>query len=94
MFLFIITTLIMRVVFVEYARFSICYAPSMAERQDLLVIRNEIINADCGVILLRFLHDFVTDCATRNCDPAEIKGMCRMLQAFKDIPSEIDKRRS
>ena len=63
------------------------------KREELLTIRNEIINAKCGDILLRFLHDYITDCATRNCDSAEIKGMCRIVQALKDVPKELDKGR-
>lgn len=64
------------------------------KREELLIIRNEIINAKCGDILLRFLHDYITECATKNCDSAEIKGMCRLVQKFKDIPKDIDNIRS
>lgn len=63
----------------------------MAEIQDLVTIRNEILNTPCGDVLLKFLHDFITDCATRNCDSAEIKGMCRIVQELKDVPKKLEK---
>lgn len=63
----------------------------MADKECLLAIRNEILNKQAGACLLSFMHDFVTDNATRNLDATEIKGMCRLIQAIKDIPHKLEK---
>ena len=61
----------------------------MAERADLLTIRNEILQKDTGKCLFAFMHDYVTDFACNNLDAMEIKGMCRLIQAIKDIPTKL-----
>lgn len=63
----------------------------MAEREDLLAIRNEIHQRDVGKSLFAFLHDKVTDYATKNLDAIEIKGMCRLIQDLKDLPEVVQK---
>lgn len=63
----------------------------MAEREDLLAIRNEILQQNVGKSLLAFLQDKVTDYATKNLDAIEIKGMCRLIQDLKDIPEVVQK---
>ena len=40
----------------------------MAEREDLLAIRNEILGKKVGLSLLAFLQNKVTDYATKNLD--------------------------
>ena len=63
----------------------------MAEKDDLLLLRNEIIQAPVGDVLFRFLHNKITDYATKNLDAIEIKGMCRLVQDLKNIPEVVQK---
>ena len=80
----------MRVLF--NARFSICHSEIMANREDLLTLRNDLIQRELGNILLAYLQDYVTEQAVKNLDATEIKGMCRLIQQIKDIPKEVDKK--
>lgn len=63
----------------------------MAERENLLAIRNEILQQNVGKSLFAFLHDKVTEYATKNFDAIEIKGMCRLIQDLKDLPEVVQK---
>ena len=65
----------------------------MAEREDLLAIRNDILQQNVGKSLLAFLQDKVTDYATKNLDAIEIKGMCRLIQQVKNIPDIVEQQR-
>lgn len=70
------------------ASFKICHTPSM-DREYLLQLRNQLINTELGDILLTYCQDYLSSegCkATVNGD--EIKGMCKMVQWIKDIPSK------
>lgn len=62
----------------------------MAEKDDLLALRNNINQAPIGEILFRFLHNKITDYAVKNLDAMEIKGMCRIIQDLKNIPKMVD----
>ena len=62
----------------------------MAERQKLVKLRNELFSSDFGNILFEYLHDKVTEYATKNLDAIEIKGMCRLIQDLKDIPGIVE----
>ena len=62
----------------------------MTEKEDLLALRNDIIQAPVGEILFKFLHDKITDYAVKNLDAVEIKGMCRIIQDLKNIPKMVD----
>ena len=64
----------------------------MTSREDLLTLRNDLIQRDLGNILLAYLQDYVTEQAVKNLDATEIKGMCRLIQQIKDIPKEVDKK--
>lgn len=70
------------------ARFLNCHTPSM-EREYLLKLRNELINTDLGDVFFKFAQDYITQEACKNIDSTEIKGMCRLIQQFKDIPSKL-----
>jgi hypothetical protein len=65
----------------------------MAEIDDLLTLRNELMQRDLGIVVLRFLQDTVTSYAAKNLDAMEIKGMCRLIQDLKDIPDKVEKMR-
>lgn len=59
------------------------------DREYLLKLRNELVNAQIGELLLKYLQDYITSegCkATVNGDT--IKGMCQLVQQIKDIPNQ------
>lgn len=62
----------------------------MADLQELIRLRNEIINTPIGDILFSFLHDYITEEACKNIEPTEIKGMCRLVQELKNIPNKLE----
>ena len=62
----------------------------MTSREDLLTLRNELIQRDLGSILLAYMQDYVTEQAVKNLDAIEIKGMCRLIQQLKDIPKTVE----
>lgn len=59
------------------------------EREHLLRIRNEIINAPIGALLFSFMYDFTTQEACKNINADELKGMCRLIQELKDVPKKL-----
>ena len=61
----------------------------MADVQELIKLRNELINTSLGTCLFRFLHDFVTEESCKNIDSTEVKGMCRLIQELKSIPGKL-----
>ncbi len=62
----------------------------MTSREDLLTLRNDLIQRDLGSILLAYMQDYVTEQAVKNLDAIEIKGMCRLIQQLKDIPKTVE----
>lgn len=62
----------------------------MTSREDLLTLRNDLIQRDLGKILLAYMQDYVTEQAVKNLDAIEIKGMCRLIQQLKDIPKTVE----
>lgn len=72
------------------AGFEVCHSGFMAEIEELLRIRNDLLQTDLGVILLDFLQDNLTSYAVQNLDAVEIKGMARLIQDIKDIPRVIE----
>ena len=62
----------------------------MTSREDLLRLRNDLIQKDLGNILLAFMQDYVTEQSVKNLDATEIKGMCRLIQQLKDIPEKVE----
>lgn len=75
-----------------YARFSNCHTENMANREELLTLRNDLIQRELGNILLAYLQDYVTEQAVKNLDATEIKGMCRLIQQIKDIPKVVEQK--
>lgn len=65
----------------------------MTSREDLLTLRNDLIQKDLGNILLAYLQDYVTEQAVKNLDAIEIKGMCRIIQQIKTIPEQVENER-
>lgn len=65
----------------------------MAEIDDLLRLRNELLQRDLGIVVLNFLQNTVTQYAAKNLDATEIKGMCRLIQDLKDIPEKVENMR-
>ena len=61
------------------------------EREYLLKLRNELINTDLGDVFFKFAHDYITQEACKNINSDELKGMGRLIQQFKDIPSRLEK---
>ena len=61
----------------------------MADLQELIKLRNELINTPLGDCLFSYLHDFVTEEACKNIDAMEVKGMCRLIQELKNVPSKL-----
>ncbi len=45
----------------------------MANREELLTLRNDLIQRELGSILLAYLQDYVTEQAVKNLDATEIK---------------------
>ena len=64
------------------------------EIEQLLTLRNELVETHLGELLFKYLHDIATDGA---CKPAtnsdELKGFLRAIQKIKDIPSKVEKMR-
>jgi len=65
----------------------------MAKTDDLLTLRNELLNMKLGETLLTYLQDFVTEQAVKNLDAVEIKGMCRIIHQIKTIPKQLENER-
>lgn len=61
----------------------------MTDREDLLTLRNDLLQQPIGGVLLNFLHDYITAEACKNRDAQQIKGMCELIQQIKDIPQQI-----
>ena len=64
----------------------------MTSIEDLLRLRNEIIQQPIGGVLLEYLSDYITAEACKNRDAEQIKGMCELVQRIKDIPQRIENR--
>ena len=62
----------------------------MTDLQDLVTLRNELINKPLGDVLFNFIHDFITEEACKCIDSREIKGMCRLAEELKKIPSKLE----
>lgn len=62
------------------------------EREKLLKIRNEIINTPQGAVFFQFMHDFITQEACKGINADELKGMCRLVQEFKNIPLKLQQK--
>lgn len=65
----------------------------MTNIEDLLRLRNEIIQQPIGGVLLEYLSDYITAEACKNRDAEQIKGMCELVQRIKDIPQRIENRK-
>jgi hypothetical protein len=65
----------------------------MTSIEDLLRLRNEIIQQPIGGVLLEYLSDYITAEACKNRDAEQIKGMCELVQRIKDIPQRIENRK-
>ena len=65
----------------------------MVSREDLLQLRNEIMQRPIGVILLAYLQDYISEMATTPLDAAEIKGMCKLVKQLKDIPTQVERKK-
>jgi hypothetical protein len=62
----------------------------MTSIEDLLRLRNEIIQQPIGGVLLEYLSDYITAEACKNRNAEQIKGMCELVQRIKDIPSKVE----
>lgn len=65
----------------------------MAEIEELVRLRNDLLQTDLGVVLLDFLQNNLTSYAVQNLDAIEIKGMARLIQDIKDIPKVIESKK-
>lgn len=62
---------------------------------NLIKLRNELLNTPLGDALLEYLQDIITDEACKvNKNAENIKGMCEIVQRIKDIPQRVEKIRS
>ncbi len=62
------------------------------ELEKLLSLKTLIESRD-GMLLIRYLGDYVTQEACKNIEALEVKGMCRLLQKIKEISEEFIKKR-
>ena len=62
----------------------------MTTREDLLRLRNDLIQQPLGGVLLEYLSDYITAEACKNINAEQIKGMCVLLQRIKDIPQKVE----
>ena len=65
----------------------------MASREELLQLRNEIMQRPIGGVLLAYLQDYISEISTTPIDANEIKGMCKLIKYMKDIPKEAERNR-
>lgn len=65
----------------------------MTTIEDLLRLRNEILQQTIGGVLLAFMQDYITAESCKNRSADEIKGMCELVQQLKDIPQKVEKRK-
>ena len=64
------------------------------QTEELLRLRNELINRDLGDLLLVYLQDYITDESCKVGDNSrEIKGMCQLVQQIKKIPKVAENSR-
>lgn len=62
------------------------------DKENLLKLRNELINVPLGTILINYIQDYITQEGCKSAVSGEcIKGMCQVAQLIKDIPSECKK---
>jgi hypothetical protein len=65
----------------------------MTSIEDLLRLRNEIIQQPIGGVLLEYLSDYITAEACKNRNAEQIKGMCELVQQIKLIPQKVENRK-
>lgn len=60
------------------------------DRQDILRLRNELVEKDLGILLMQYIQDYITaEGCKYNRSGDCIKGMCEIAQLIKDIPSKV-----
>lgn len=60
------------------------------EREEFLILRNELINTHLGELLLKYLHNLATERACRTTYSGDqLKGFAEAIQCIKDIPSKV-----
>jgi hypothetical protein len=60
------------------------------EREEFLILRNELINTHLGELLLKYLHNLATERACRaTYSGDQLKGFAEAIQCIKDIPSKV-----
>ena len=65
----------------------------MTSIEDLLRLRNEILQQPIGGVLLAYLQDYITAESCNNRNAEQIKGMCELVQQIKLIPQKVEKRK-
>ena len=55
----------------------------MTSIEDLLRLRNEIIQQPIGGVLLEYLSDYITAEACKNRNAEQIKGMCELVSLMR-----------
>jgi hypothetical protein len=65
----------------------------MTAREDLLRLRNEVIQQPIGGMLLAYLQDYITAESCNNRNAEQIKGMCELVQQIKNIPKKLENRK-
>jgi hypothetical protein len=60
------------------------------EREDYLFLRNELLDTRVGDVLFKYLHDLITERASRSAYSGEaLKGFGECIQEIKAIRSKV-----
>lgn len=61
--------------------------------ENVLKLRNDLVNTPLGPLLLEYLQDILTENACTVKDGENIKGFAECIQAIKDIPKVVESKR-
>jgi hypothetical protein len=75
----------------ENARFQNCHNAPM-DIEYLVKIKNLLGTVE-GKLLMEYAQDYITKQAFKQRDASEIKGMCELIEQFKQIPKKLEEKK-
>ena len=63
------------------------------DREYLLKLRNELVQAPLGCLMFEYLHDYATAYVGKKIAKEDIAGFLQCIQVLKDIPSLVEQKK-
>lgn len=60
------------------------------DREEYILIR-DVLEKQGGELLIKLIHDYITDCAVTGINSDELKGMAKLAHKIKSIPAHVQK---